>query len=125
MVDGVGVAYRGIDGRLTANAMRSQVERVLGAWERWLLYPQEILEKYRRLFTGETIYGENDASGLKVKRDPRVAEDQEEEEDMDGVPIDEEGEKEEDIDGEELDGEPLDIDGGEIDGEEDLDGEPL
>jgi len=130
--DSIGGSYRDIDGRLTANAVRSQIERVLGAWDKWSLYAPEVLEKYRNLFLG--VVGEQDRGRLVAETlsEPATKESvpglrspnsnvEAEKESLDGDPL------EDDVDGEpleDLDGEPL---GEGIDGEpiqEDLDVEP-
>eukprot|EP00189_Rhodosorus_marinus_P011661 CAMPEP_0184747070 /NCGR_PEP_ID=MMETSP0315-20130426/9469_1 /TAXON_ID=101924 /ORGANISM="Rhodosorus marinus, Strain UTEX LB 2760" /LENGTH=646 /DNA_ID=CAMNT_0027219829 /DNA_START=66 /DNA_END=2006 /DNA_ORIENTATION=- len=122
--DSIGGSYRDIDGRLTANAVRSQVERVIGAWDTWSLYAPEVLEKYRSLFLGlgdELSRGEVEAETRSEPatkgKDPGFrsvdSKVDEEKESLDGEPL------EDDVDGEPLedvDGEPLG---------EGIDGEPL
>mmetsp|Transcript_9150 Transcript_9150/g.27534 ORF Transcript_9150/g.27534 Transcript_9150/m.27534 type:complete len:716 (+) Transcript_9150:88-2235(+) len=150
----LGASYRSIVGRMTANAMRTQIERVLGAWERWSLYAPETLEKCRLLFTSDMKGASDNVEQIapEPKPDDAVAEVETEKlsnlqqkqknnatqqakstepvgsvASADGENIDGKDIDGEDIDGEDIDGEDIDgedIDGKDIDGK-DIDGEDI
>ena len=114
-----GEAYKNSTGRMTAMALKDQVVKVLEVWDRWSLYPSHFIQELVHLFLGTQPpakmaappAGSEDVDGEPmddIDGDPM-------DEDLDGEPMEVEGQKGEDLDGEPLDGE--DIDGEAIDGE--------
>lgn len=113
-------------GRITAEAMKDKVVRVLRVWEVWSIYPQAMLNKLEEAFTGVPVASVAAAAPAPAQQQQLAADDVDGEPlpgDMDGEALDGEA-----LDGEELDGAPLDgepLDGAPLDPKADVDGEAL
>ena len=103
-------------GRMTAEAMKEKVSRVLRVWEVWCIYPNEMIQELEDTFLG------NPSAKAPAKNAAESLSKVGAEEPIDGEPIDGEPLDGDSLDGEPLDGEPLD---GEPLDEESLDGEPM
>ncbi|EME28613.1 U2-associated protein SR14 isoform 2 [Galdieria sulphuraria] len=111
--DSIGKSYEKIQGFIASSSVRAQIEAVLEAWSTWSLYPEEFIEHlrscYRRSYLkSESIQGEASTSiqgqspvsvtskqEEEMKTSVTVARDEKdwiEEEDLDGVPLEEDEE---------------------------------
>lgn len=129
--------YKNIEGRITANAMRERVTKVLRVWQVWSLYPETFVNDLETTFLGKEAQQKVIEAAVKLEEKKKVSllggayEDSDDEDgkeakdgnpnklaglipDIDGAPLDE------DIDGEPVD----DVDGVPIDGD-DIDGVPV
>uniref|UniRef100_U5EJB7 Putative splicing regulator n=1 Tax=Corethrella appendiculata TaxID=1370023 RepID=U5EJB7_9DIPT len=119
--------YMSVESRLKAEGFKSRVMQVFKAWEEWVVYPRDFLNKLQNIFLGLPI----------VEKEDEEIEEEKEDEDLDGIPLDgaallksamlrgisESGaeksplsNEDDDVDDEDIDGMPLD---------EDIDGIPL
>ncbi|KAF9434026.1 U2 snRNP-associated SURP domain-containing protein [Entomortierella beljakovae] len=137
--------YRNIEARLKAEQFRRQISSVLVIWENWIVFPQSYIDNLASiLIRKDSSQGTDSHSTFSsiVSSSPSIQSQSEfksgftntfkilgnEDEDIDGVPL-----EDEDIDGvpmkeQDIDGVPLDddIDGVPLEGEdEDLDGIPM
>jgi len=99
-------AYKGIQGRVSAKAMRDHVIKVLECWDRWSLYPPHFIQELVSIFVGS----EAPAAHLQpLANDAEPTGDDA----LDGEPLTEMVEMDGNVDGEPLDvdGEPLDEQG--------------
>ncbi|GAU91945.1 hypothetical protein RvY_04101 [Ramazzottius varieornatus] len=105
-------SHRSIEGRLKAEQYKQRVMSCFRAWEDWALYPPKLLVKFQNIFLGLEPVDEPDedldgkpmadifpTTSVLAALHPSAADDS----DIDGVPLDDE-----------LDGEPLDLDGEEL-----------
>jgi len=113
-----GASLKSSSGRMTAQALKEQVMKVMEVWDRWSLYPAGFIQELVASFLGTEFPAKKLEQLEDVDGEPMG--------DIDGTPM------EEDIDGEDIDGEDIDgedIDGEDINGEdidgEDMDGEPV
>lgn len=164
--------YHSFPGRITADIFKKQITSIVDIWEDWLVFPHEFTTELRKRLDGDRV-DETDNTQKASAPSETVTVDAEPsftsrfktstfqaastvdnevvmEEDVDGAPIDDDGDidgavmQEDDVDGapmqeDDLDGEPIsdqdiygapieDIDGESLDGEpmnDDLDGEPM
>jgi U2-associated protein SR140 len=126
--DSLGKSYEKVEGFMASSSVRAQIEAVLEAWSNWSLYPEDFIEqlrlRYRRSYKSGHASApspvatnnneqEKDMENLKTKEYSL-----EEEEDLDGIPLEEEEEEnppvrcstetaESGTEQEELDGEPI------------------
>lgn len=146
--------YHSFPGRMTAETFKKQIVAVVEVWEDWIVFSPEFTTELRQRLEGAATPSEAKTvenvgqheeqkasftsrfkqSSFKLATDvPSVV--GEAADDVDGKPVDVDGEPMEDVDGEpmeDVDGEPLDDVDGEpmegVDGDpipDDLDGEPL
>ena len=119
-----GEKLRSVDvGRITAEAMKEKVVRVLRVWEVWSIYPQTMLNKLEEAFTGMPV-----AAATSAVAPAAVQQQQSMDAGVDGEPLPGEDIDGQDLDGEALDGEALDgepLDGAALDPKADVDGEAL
>ena len=111
--ESMGEKLRSTEGRITAQAMKDKVCRVLRVWEVWSLYPQDFINRLECLFLGKTpepANGAEDKEGL----DGESIDD-----DVDGIPLD-------DVDRGAISGASVaQSDTARKGGKDDVDGEPL
>jgi U2-associated protein SR140 len=139
--------YHSFPGRITAETFKSQISGVVDVWEDWIVFPPEFTGSLRARLDGvssaEHQGTESAGTVLPTPSDPGVptlskfkstsftpttAEDRTVHSEVDGEPMDDEGESldGEPLDGESLDGETMDMEpttGESID--HDVDGEPM
>ncbi|EDQ91233.1 uncharacterized protein MONBRDRAFT_23437 [Monosiga brevicollis MX1] len=118
------LAYRAITGRLRAEQFRKHVISCLNVWQQWTIYPRDFLDGLHKIFhEGREDQASNADAGTGPAQDPKIVE-----EDVDGVPLEDEDEDvdgvpmEEDDDDDGVDGKPLEE---EDDDDDDVDGQPL
>lgn len=126
-------------GRLRAEKWKRSVQNILGLWEGWCVFPQEVQEGFAGVFGNPPLTQKEEEEARRKEEEERVGkgkgrwkavevtakEDmqaetegldgevmEEDDEDVDGVPMEEEDEDED------VDGEPMEEDG-------DVDGEPM
>jgi U2-associated protein SR140 len=98
--DALGDKLRASDvGRITAEAMREKVTRVLRVWEAWSIFSEDFIQGLEARFLGTPAAAADDIDGQPLEADLDG-------EDLDGAPLD----------GEPIDGEPLQGDGDDEDG---------
>ena len=82
--ESLGEKLKATEGRITAQAMKDKVCRVLRVWEVWSLYPQDFINRLECLFLGKSPEPENGAGAEdKDGIDGEMVDD-----DVDGVPLD-------------------------------------
>ncbi|KAF1798121.1 U2-associated SR140 protein [Mucor lusitanicus] len=111
--------YRSISARLKAEQVRKHISAVIGVWEHWMIFPKYYTDQLTEIFLKkENGEAQSVASSSSPASDTATMEDldgEAYEDDADGEPMN----GDEDVDGEpidDVDGEPM---------EEDVDGEPL
>ncbi|KAG1118627.1 hypothetical protein G6F42_013154 [Rhizopus arrhizus] len=109
--------YRSISARLKAEQVRKHISVVIGVWEHWMIFPKYYTDQLTEIFLKKEN-GAQSVAGSSPVSDTVAIEDvagEAFEDDADGEPMNED----EDVDGEPLD----DVDGEPM--EEDVDGEPM
>lgn len=79
--------YKSLDSRLKAEGFKVRVLQVFRAWEDWVVYPKDFLQKLKNIFLGITMKEEDKQKQEDVDGAPLSA-DEKDDEDLDGIPLD-------------------------------------
>jgi len=76
--------YKHTSGRITAENLKEQILRLLRIWEGWSLYPQSLVNQLHNIFLGISFVQKEQKEATQTEGTILIAE----EEDIDGVPLD-------------------------------------
>jgi hypothetical protein len=103
-----GEAWRRIPSRLKAEQLRKAVFSAVEAWESWIVFPPDVINDWRKAFTGDARQDGAEASAAVASA---LVADGEDDEDIDGIAIDSGArtmeKAAEDEDDSDVDGQPL------------------
>lgn len=90
-----------IDGKMKSESFKQKVINCIRAWEDWAMYPNDFLIALQNMFLG--LLNKNSSADKKDEAKTEIKEEDSDDNDVDGKPL-------EDDDDEEVDGKPLDDD---------------